>query len=128
MSIIARDLNDEVALSELLSLLVEDDSILIELLGLTDDGHSLSRHGGVGFLSRVPIVAEFLTTHALGGTDSWQIHSLVLRTIHSASATTGSHETASWETIAELVRILANLFSVFALFGKVVLPSFNAVG
>ena len=128
MSIIARDLNDEVALSELLSLLVENDSILIELLGLADDGHSLTRHGSVGFLSLVPIVTKVLTTHALGGTDSWQIHSLVLGTIHSASAATGSHETASRETIAELIRILANLFSVFALFGKVVLPSFHAVG
>ena len=127
MSIVTGDFDNKVPLTKLLALLVENDSILIQLLGLPDDRHSFSRDSSTGLLSGVPVFTKLLATEALRTSDSRQLHSLIVRTVHSASACVGSHESTPRKTISEFVRVLADLLSIFALLCELTFPSLDAI-
>ena len=124
MGVVRRDLHDVVALTELLALLVEHDTVLVQLLGLTNDWHSLAGYSSRRLGCLVGAVAlEFGTAQALRASLSHAAPGAIL-----LCRGLGSHEACPREPVAELVGVLADLITIAHLPGKLGFPSLNAVG
>ena len=131
--VVRRDLNDVVALAKLLALLVQDDSVLVEVLGLTDHWHSvliLSGHATGAIASAVATGASLAARHQgrvalpatprVGSLNPWQMLPTFL-------LSRGQHESRPAVVAIKLVGELANIVSDLLDVVEFALPAGHAV-
>ena len=131
--VVRGDLDNVVALAKLLALLVQDDSVLVQILGLTDDWHSvliLSGHATGAIASAVAAGASLAARHQsgvalpatprVGSLNPWQV-------LPSLLLSRGQHESRPTVVAIKLVGELANIVSDLLDVVEFALPAGDAV-
>ena len=136
MRVVRGDLDNIIALTQLFALLVEHDTVLVESFRLSDDRHASARVGGAGLVRTRQRLINTRLSHELAEliarcqalrADARQVTTL-RHVIKAATSGASRIKTRSGQTVAELVRVLADNITVLRLLSKFFFPSFHAIG
>ena len=135
MSIVRRDFDNIVALTELLALLVEDDTVLVKSLSLSNDRHASTWVSSTSLRGRSQSLIDGRISHELTKlisrsqtlrADAGQVTSLG-HVIESTATCSRCIQTRSRKAIAELVGVLAHNITILRLLDEFVFPTLDAI-